>query len=120
MTNMTVYLGGIKIPRPNKFKRTDAPNKTDIVTLGNNIYTDFVNLSRTWEIGWENMLYADYDAIRTIYYTQFTTSVYPYFTFNAYGIYTQVCMDISPAQLALNGVLIPSFTMNLREATAVS
>lgn len=119
MTDMTCSLGGTQIPRPSKFVRTDQINGTDVKTLGNSIYTDFTNYSRSWEIGWENMLYADYQTIRDLYFAQGQRG-YLYFTFNAYGIYTPVKLDISPAQLSLNGVIIPSFTMTLKEQSAVS
>ncbi len=119
MTDMGCYLGGVRLPRPNIFRRQDSGNFRTNITLGNNIYTDFTGISRSWTIGWENMLYADYATILGLFARQNLTG-YLYFTFNAYGIYTPVFMDISEAQLSLNGVIIPSFTMTLREQSATS
>lgn len=119
MTDMTIRLGGIIIPKPSTFKKTETHNGKTITTLGNNVYTDFTNYSRSWEIGWQNMYYEDYVKIRTLFFNQ-RTNGYPYLSFDAYGIYTQVKLDISQAQLALNGVIVQGFTMTMREATAVS
>lgn len=119
MTDMACYLGGVKLPRPKIFARKDEGNFRTNKTLGNSIYTDFTGISRSWTIGWENMLYADYQTVRDLYFRQGLQG-YLYFTFNAYGIYTPVFMDITEAQLSLNGVIIPSFTMTLREQSPTS
>ncbi len=119
MTDMACYLGGVKIPRPKIFVRKDAGNFRTNTTLGNSIYTDFTGISRAWTVGWENMLYADYETVRDLYFRQ-TLQGYLYLTFPAYGIYAPVLLEISEAQLSLNGVIIPSFTVTLREQTATS
>lgn len=119
MTDMGCYLGGVKLPRPNTFVRSDQGNFKTNTTLGNSIYTDFTGISRRWTVGWENMLYADYQTVRDLFYRQ-NLNGYLYFTFNSYNIYTPVLMEISEAQLSLNGVLIPNFMMTLREQSATS
>lgn len=119
MTDMSCSLGGVRLPKPKIFARKDQGNFVTNTTLGNNIYTDFTGISRTWTVGWENMLYADYQTVRDLYFRQ-NLNGYLYFTFNAYNIYTPVLLEISEAQLSLNGVLIPSFTITLREQSATS
>lgn len=119
MTNMTISLGGVRLPRPKTFRRSDQGNFQTNVTLGNSIYTDFTGVSRSWAVGWENMLYADYVTVRDLYFRQ-NLQGYLYLSFPAYGIYTPVLLEISDAQLALNGVLIPSFTCTMREQFATS
>lgn len=119
MTDMACYLGGVKIPRPSLFARDDRGNFKTNTTLGNSIYTDFTGISRKWTIGWQNMLYADYETVRDLYFRQ-NLQGYLYFSFPSYEIYTPVLMEINEAQLSLNGVIIPNFMMTLREQSATS
>lgn len=119
--DMKMVLGGVTLPKPSTFKRTLVPNETDVVTLGGNLYTDFVNNRREWQVSWQNILEeTDYQAIQDLYLAQYENETYHHLFFPAYDIYTPVKMNISEQKIKMNGKLVENFTITLKEQYAIS
>jgi hypothetical protein len=119
--DMSMVLGGRLLPKPSTFKKTDSINGVDVTTLGGVLYTDFRDRRRSWDVGWENILYAtDHETIMDIWREQITTRTYPMLQFDAESIYVPVKIDISSQSLKYNGTLVQSFTITLTEANPIS
>jgi len=69
---------------------------TDVVTLDNNVYTDFMNQKKAWEFPFESLTEEQYNAIRAFYNDQFVSFQYPTLTIEYYSI-----VDI-PVRMYLN------------------
>lgn len=119
MTDMRMTLGGATIPKPAKITKSEEINSKTVQTLGNSIWTDYTNLSRSWTLSWELMYYADYEQIRNIYFGQMANG-YPLFTFPAENISVLVKVEISKANLRYNKAVVEGFTIELQEQNAIS
>ena len=71
-------------------------NATDVVTLDNNVYTDFISQKREWSHTWAYLSKDEYEALRGFYDRQFTLFKYPLFTIDYYSI-TEV-----PVRMTIN------------------
>jgi len=121
MADMRLVIGGQLIPKPSTFVRIESPNAIDVRTLGNVLYTDFINRSRSWQIGWKNILEeTDLQIIKDLVSDQFQTGVYPMMQFDQYDLYCQVKIDISQEKIKYNGVLVENFTMTLTEKDPIT
>lgn len=118
--DMQIILGGVQLPKFKTFKRVDTPNEADVMTLGGNLYTDFINQRREWQIGWELLTSEDHDTIMAIYRRQYQNESYHMLQINAYGIYVPVKMNISTQNIKYNGSLIENFSVTLKEQYAIS
>lgn len=112
---MKIIIGGIVIPKPSTFKRIIDPNETDRRTLAGNLYTDFINNTRSWVIGWKLMTREDYQIIYNLYLAQYQRSIYHILQFNAYSLYVPIKMNITEQNIKWNGALIEDFSMILKE-----
>lgn len=118
--DMQIILGGVTLPKFSMFKRTDTPNEADVVTLGGNLYTDFINQRREWVISWEKLKSEDHDTIMAIYRRQYQNESYHMLQINAYGLYVPVKMNISAQNIRYNGSIIEGFSITLKEQYAIS
>jgi hypothetical protein len=88
VATITSALGSLELPAievPLTKSRVDMT--TDIVTLGNDIYTDFSpNRRRQWEFPYSWMYEDIYEAIEAVYDSQFTTGDYPTISIPYYGV----------------------------------
>lgn len=62
------------------FINTPTENATDVVTLSGEIYTDFVSQESSWVFNYESLTEAQYNLLRGVYDSQFTTYQYPLLT----------------------------------------
>lgn len=118
--DMRIVLGGVQLPRPTSFKRIYKPNETDNFTLGGKMYTDFININRAWEVGWENMTNEDFSIVDALYFRQYSEYTYHMLQFDAYSLYIPVKMEISDQGIKYNGSLIENVKIILREQNAIS
>jgi hypothetical protein len=120
MKDMILIIGGHVIPRPSTFREKTQPNETDRRTLGGKLFTDFINVNRTWEIGWSRITSEDFQTINDLYYDQYTNEEYPVMQFDAYGVYGPVKLEISDKDIKYNGSVIENFTMTIKEQNAIT
>lgn len=84
-------------PIEQEFLRTPIENAADVQTLSGEIYTDFISLEQGWSFSYASLTQAQYDAIKTIYDSQFSAPYqYPLLTISEYGI------TDAPARMTLN------------------
>lgn len=109
----------------NEFKDFDKPmvekpveKSVDIVTLDNNIHTDFTGAKkREWEISWAYLDEVTYDILRGYYERQFTAYKYPRLTLDYYNVEdVPVRMTISDKQTITNCGEVADVKINLRES----
>lgn len=118
--NMALIIGGQLIPKPTTFKKITKPNETDRETLGGERYTDFVNTTRSWQIGWKYLKEEDFAIINTLFYKQYENETYHVMQFDAYSIYAPVKLEISDENIKHNGSIIEGFSMIIKEKYAIS
>lgn len=121
MRDMAMVLGGRLVPKPSTFNKIETINGVDVTTLGGVLYTDFRDIKRVWEVGWDNILYdTDHQTLIDIWREQISTRTYPMLQFDSEGIYLPVKIDISPQNIKHNGTLIEGFTVTLTEQNPIS
>lgn len=122
MIDMSLILGGVLMPKfgPNGFKRSYQPNETDNVTLGGNMFTDFINNRRIWLVTWENITAAQFALIHEVYLSQYSDYTYPIMQMDAYDIYTPVKMEMDDQNIRWNGSIVSNLTVRLIEKYAFS
>lgn len=120
MKDMILIIGGHIIPRPSTFREKTEPNETDRRTLGGKLSTDFININRSWSIGWDIISADDFAVIHQLYYDQYTNEAYPVMQFDAYDIYGPVKLEISEKDIKYNGSVIKNFTMTIKEQNAIT
>lgn len=121
MSVITGTLGGVTLPILEvPFLETPLENAVDITTLGQNTYTDFVSQKRQWELNWTVLTEAQYNALKAVYNTQFSTGVYPTFVVPYYSINTQVRMYINDKNIQSNGCDIVGVKITLIEKQAIA
>ena len=118
--DMALIIGGRLIPRPSTFKKITDANETDRRTLGGELFTDFINLNRSWQIGWELITAEDFATIQALYTEQYQNETYHIMQFDAYNIYGPVKLEISEENIKWNGSVLQNFTMIIKEQHAIS
>lgn len=118
--DMAMILGGRVLPKPSSFLKIIQPNETDNVTLGGNLYTDFMNYRRAWQVGWKNIKEEDMSLIETLFQEQYELAIYHTLQFDAYDLYVPVKMEVSNQNIRYNGSLIENFNIVLKEQFAIS
>lgn len=79
------------------FVNTPLDNATDVVTLDNDMYTDFSeNTLKQWSLNYESLTQAEYDVIKADYDAQFSTYQYPVISIPYYDVEDQ------PARMFIN------------------
>lgn len=112
--------GTVDLPLYSTLREIVNPNETDNQTLDGTIYTDFVNIRRSWNIGWEKLKAADYELIRQIYEEQYQYEAYPTIEIPEYGITAAMKVNISDRNIRLNGEIIEGVSITLKEQYAIS
>lgn len=110
-----MILGGRLLPNFGKLKRSIAANESDHITLGGHLYTDFLNLKRTWTLSWDILRADQFQIILDLYMRQHREKVYLDLQIDAYNIYCKAKIEISEHLLKYNGVTVKNFTMKLIE-----
>jgi hypothetical protein len=82
------FLNGIELPPLEvDFISQNLENAVDITTLDNSIYTDFIaNTFNNWTLNWESLTESEYQSIRSIYDSQFTSNTYPSLSIPYYSV----------------------------------
>lgn len=95
---ITISVNGVEYPMlERKFIITPQELMTDVVTLSNDMYTDYSgNTYNEWTINYQTLTDAQYQAIRADYDAQKTTGEYPVIDIPFYGVEDQ------PARMFLN------------------
>lgn len=95
---ITILVNGVAYPPIElDFINRNLEAATDVVTLDNSMYTDFVNNTHdTWSLQWDSMSEAQYNAIKADYDAQFTTYSYPTISIPYYSV-----TDV-PARMTIN------------------
>lgn len=84
---ITATLNGVAMPTIQRdFINTPTENAVDVTTLSGSLYTDFVSVEHSWTFNYESLTEAQYNALRAIYDSQFTTYQYPELSIPFYGI----------------------------------
>ena len=94
---ITATLNGQAMPTIQRdFINTPTENAADITTLSGEIYTDFVSVEQSWTFNYESLTQAQYDALRAIYDSQFTSYQYPTLSIPFYSV------DEVPVRMYIN------------------
>ncbi len=86
-TTITDSTGSFVLPYaspPISMEKVDS--FTDIVTLGNDMYTDFVNQKRGWKYQLATLTKAQYSSLKGFYDRQYTLYQYPMLTISEYPV----------------------------------
>lgn len=117
---MSIIVDSTVLPLYSTLKEQIAPIEAENVTLDGSMYTDFTANRRAWVVGWEKLKAEDYDTIRDLYNAQYTTESIPIVEIPEYGITAPMKLVISDKNIRLNGEIIQSFVLTLKEQYAVS
>lgn len=79
MAAITATINGVDLPAIEKdFLYTPIEAVVDVVTLDNSMYSDFTESNAySWTFNFATMDKADFDAIKAVYDSQFSTGQYP-------------------------------------------
>ncbi len=119
MSNLAITLGGVVLPDQATLIEITTPNEADVRTLDGSLYTDFINNLRSWEISWEKLTKAEYDAIRQIFLDQYTNEAYPVLLIPFYEIGVPAKISLSPKDIRFDGECIRGFSITLKEQFAI-
>lgn len=87
---ITAQLNGVDMPPIEiDFINTPTENATDVVTLDGSMYTDFISQNYGWTFNYGSLTKAQYDIIRAVYDSQFTSYEYPLLTIDYYSVEDQ-------------------------------
>lgn len=120
---ITAFLDGIQLPDLEvPFLRTPIEMSADVVTLSNDMYTDFVNnLKAGWSMSWASLSEDEYNDIYAIYESQFMTNDYPLLSIPYYSVTdVPVRMTINTKDIWKNCGDVQNVTINLRETSPIS
>lgn len=120
---ITAFLNGSELPQLEvPFLRTPIEMSADVVTLSNDMYTDFVNnLKAGWSMSWASLTEDEYNAIYAIYEWQFTNNDYPLLDIPYYGVTDiPVRMTINTKDIWKNCGDVQNVTISLRETSPLS
>lgn len=87
LTTITDSTGSFQLPYtspPISMEKVDS--FTDVVTLGNDMYTDFVNQKRGWKYQLATLTKAQYSSLKGFYDRQYTLYQYPMLTISEYPV----------------------------------
>lgn len=118
--DMSIIVDSTVLPLYSTLKEQISPIEAENVTLDGSMYTDFTANRRAWVVGWEKLKAEDYDTIRDLYNAQYTTESIPIVEISEYGITAPMKLVISDKNIRLNGEIIQSFVLTLKEQYAVS
>lgn len=110
-----MILGGQLLPNFGKLRRAISANESDHITLGGHLYTDFLNLKRTWTLSWDILKAEQFQIIQDLYTRQHRDRVYLDLQIDAYGIYCKAKLEVSEHLLKYNGVTVKNLTVKLIE-----
>lgn len=116
----TLYLDGLLLPDYGSLREITQPNVSKNTTLNGELYVDFYNNRRAWEIRWNYLTVAQYEAIRAKYDKQFTDQAMQMFIVNNLNLFVPVYININDKNIKWNGQLIEGFTITLEEQYAIS
>lgn len=118
--DMSIYLNGVKLPNFSSCIRAYDTNQVINKTLGGIMYTDFLNIRRSWSIKWEQMFRSDYDIVYNYFLWQYQNHTYPVLQVPAYSINAPVMLLISDQNIRHNAVIVENFVLNVIEQYAFS
>ena len=118
--DMSIIVDSTVLPLYSTLKEQISTIEAENVTLDGSMYTDFTANRRAWVVGWEKLKAEDYDTIRDLYNAQYTTESIPIVEIPEYGITAPMKLVISDKNIRLNGEIIQSFVLTLKEQYAVS
>lgn len=94
----------------------DVEGKSEITTLGGNVYVDFLYGKRLWRHSWKTMSEAGYNKLRGFYDRQFTNFKFPLLSIPEYGVENvPVSMTISARKTVNNCLRVEDVEITLRE-----
>jgi hypothetical protein len=120
MANIVITLGGIVLPVPTKFIQISGQNATDNRTLDGTLYTDYINVNRSWDVSWNNLCEDDYNDLYAIFFDQFSSLTYPTLSVPYYGISVPVKVSINEKDIFWDGNQIKGIEVTLLEQYAIS
>jgi hypothetical protein len=116
MPNISGTLGGFTLPTfAIPFIEKPLENAGDVLTLDGTLYSDFVNQRREWEINFKVLSESDYDDLRAVYDTMFSTGTYPTFICSYYSINTPVRMRLNDKDIRFDGGCIYDVSITLTQ-----
>lgn len=118
--DLTMYLGGVKLPDFGDLRLAEIPNQTKTITLAGTTYVDFINRNRTWVLTWEHITESDFNIIKELFNRQYTEETFHILQVDYKSIYTPVLMEISDQNLKYNASVLRDFTITLTEQYAFS
>jgi len=93
---------------------------TDVVTLSNDIYTDFVEQKSSWAFPYSTMAEAEYEELEGFYNRQFSLYQYPSITIPYYGVFdVPVRMYLNAREVFNDCGTIQNVAVNFRETAAL-
>ena len=121
MSNIIIILDGVELPVPTTMTENPTPLETTNQTLDGTIYTDFINIHRSWDVTWASLCEADYDTIRGIFDSQYSLKSYPLLTISYYGVISlPVKLDINSREIFWDGNMIKGIQIKLTEQYSIS
>lgn len=118
--DMSIIVDSTVLPLYSTLKEQISPIEAENVTLDGSMYTDFTSNRRAWVVGWEKLKAEDYETIRALYDAQYATESIPVVEIPEYGVTAPMKLVISDKNIRLNGEIIQSFVLTLKEQYAVS
>ena len=116
INTVTFTLGGLVLEVPSTpFIEKNRENASDIMVLDGSIYTDFISNKKGWEINFGKLTAEQYNALRAVYDSQFTTLEYPTFDVPEMSINTPVRMYINDKDIKGYGDWVSNVTITLLE-----
>lgn len=116
----TMYLDQLLLPDYGALREITQPNVSKNTTLNGELYVDFYNNRRAWEIRWNFLKPEEYDAIRAKYDKQFAQQEMLMFVVNNLNLFVPVYININDKNIKWNGQLIEGFAITLEEQYAIS
>lgn len=120
MAQIEITLDGNVLPTPTTLIETSKQNATDNETLDGTLYTDFVNVKRSWQVTWKSLCQEDYDIIYAIFFDQFSTAVYPTVSIPFYSVSVPVKVGINEKDIYWDGNQLRNIVITLVEQYAIS
>lgn len=96
---------------------TTLENSVDVTTLDFTMYTDFANRKNEWSLHWAKLDESDYDDLKAIYDSQFSTGDYPTFVFPHYSVDTPVRVYLNERDIRQDGCYMVNVTARLVQKT---
>lgn len=122
MTPITAFIDLLRLPSIEKqFLHTPIEATVDVITLDNNLYTDFTaQNASSWTFHYDSLTKIEYNAIRAKYDAQFTNYSYPLLTIPFYSVTNQpVRMSINEKDIWDNCGDIQNVVLTFRETDQI-